>query len=68
MIPQHEIRRNENFHGVDPKELTKINKYFHFRDVLSDQKKELIEKDDVIFQYNFLDSIDLDPVKSKKIF
>ncbi len=67
MIQLHEIRKNENFHGLCPKELLCLSKYQHFRNVISKEKIENIEKDEVIFQFNFYDSLDQDPVKSNKI-
>jgi hypothetical protein len=65
MLPIHEVRRNENFHGLKPSELLNLNKFQHFRNVITKEKIELIEKDDVIFMFNFYDSLDQDPVKSK---
>jgi len=65
MLPLHEVRRNENFHGLSPNDLKDLNKFQHFRNVITKEKIELIEKDDVIFQFNFYDSLAQDPVKSK---
>ena len=68
MLPLHEIRRNENFHGLNPKDLTNLSKFQHFRNVITEDKKTLIEKEDIIFQFNFYDSLDQDPIKSIKYF
>jgi hypothetical protein len=66
MLPIHEVRRNENFHGLNPSDLIKLSKFQHFRNVITKEKIELIEKDDVIFMFNFYDSLDQDPVKSNQ--
>jgi radial spoke head protein 9 len=65
MLPIHEIRKNTNFQGLNPKDLLNLDKYMHLRNVITQEKMELIEKDDVIFRFDFLDSISKDAVKSK---
>jgi len=63
MLPIHEMRRNDNFQGLKNNDLGNLGKYMHFRDVMSQEKKEFIQRDDAIFSFNFLDSIDKDNVK-----
>jgi radial spoke head protein 9 len=53
----HEVQRNEAFKGLTREEAFKIEFYSHFRNVQSREKKEGLEKDDAIFQRNFLDDI-----------
>jgi len=60
LTPIHEVRRNENFKGLNSQELTAISKYQHFRNVQLQEKKEFIERDDALFYPNFLDSLDYD--------
>lgn len=64
MLPLHEVRKNENFRGLAPNELLNINKFQHFRNVITKEKIDQIETDDIIFRFNFYDSLDQDPVKS----
>jgi len=63
MLPIHEIRRNDNFLGLKSNELNNLSKFMHFRNVTTQVKKDLIEMDEAIFKFNFLDSLDLDDVK-----
>jgi radial spoke head protein 9 len=63
MLPIHEMRRNDNFQGLKSNEIGNLSKYMHFRDVMSQEKREFIQRDDAIFSFNFLDQIDKDTVK-----
>ena len=56
----HEVSRNEAFKGLSLDEAFKLNSYSHFRNVQSRDKKEGLEKDDAIFQRNFLDDVSVD--------
>lgn len=56
----HEIARNEAFRGLSLDQAFSIGSYSHFRNVQSKEKKEGLEKDDIIFQPNFLDDISAD--------
>ena len=60
LIPIHELRRNDNFKGLQKDELTDINKYSHFRQITQINKKLEIEKDDAIFRLDLLDDLDKD--------
>ena len=57
LIPVHELRRNDNFKGLQPEELTNICKYSHFRKLTQIDKIMNIEKDEAIFSFNFLDDL-----------
>jgi radial spoke head protein 9 len=56
----HEVHRNESFQGLSKAETFTLNYYSHFRKVQQKDKREGIEKEDAIFQKNFLDDITLD--------
>ncbi len=56
LTTDHEVRRNETFKGLDEFRAFDISSYQHFRNVLSQEKKEGLERDDAIFKPNFLDS------------
>jgi hypothetical protein len=64
LIPIHELRRNESFTGLKPEELRDLSKFHHFRPIRLPKNKELIESDEAIFRFDFLDSIEDDKVKS----
>ena len=55
LTPQHEVRRDESFKGLNIKQAFDLANYSHFRNVQQKDKKDNIEKDDAIFQKNFLD-------------
>ena len=63
LIPIHELRRNESFRGLAKEDLGDLSKYHHFRPITNCKNKELIETDDAIFRYDFLDNINEDEVK-----
>lgn len=63
LLPIHELRKNESFKGLRPEELTDLNKFHHFRNISDPEKKNIIESDEAIFRYDFLDSISNDAVK-----
>jgi radial spoke head protein 9 len=62
IIPCHELRRNETFRGLQQKDLKDISMYQHFRPISDPVKKEIVESDEAIFRFDFLDSISNDPV------
>ncbi len=49
--------------GLNSCDITKISKFLHFRPVQHKNKKDLIEMGEAIFNFNFLDSLDQDPIK-----
>ncbi len=61
VIPEHELRLNETFKGLPEKELKNLKMYHHFRPIT--QNKSIIESDDAIFRYDFLDCIENDKVR-----
>lgn len=63
LIPIHELRRNESFRGLKPSELKQFNKFHHFRPITNPINKEIVETDDAIFRFDFLDKIEDDVVK-----
>jgi radial spoke head protein 9 len=63
MTPLHEVRRNEGFKGLRGPSALELGSYLHFRPVLTKAKRELIDRDEGIFNHNFLDSISTDPLK-----
>ena len=52
--------RNEAFRGLPSQDIFKLNSYSHFRNAQQKEKKEALEKEDAIFQKNFLDDIMID--------
>ena len=56
----HETARNEAFRGLSLDAAFSLGSYSHFRNVQTKEKKEGLEKDDVIYQPNFLDDISVD--------
>ena len=63
LTTSHEVSRNEAFKGLPASEAFTLNHYSHFRNVQYPDKKDGLEKDDAIYQRNFLDdaSADLPP-------
>lgn len=57
------MRRNEGFKGLRGPAAFKLENYVHFRAVLSKEKRDLIDRDDGIFNPNFLDTLSSDPLK-----
>jgi hypothetical protein len=47
-------------------ELINKNKFLHFRPVQNKDKKDIINMGEANSNYNFLDSIDQDPIKGKE--
>lgn len=45
----HEVHRNEAFRGLTKQEAFNLANYSHFRNVLSKEKRESLEKDDAVF-------------------
>lgn len=62
LLPIHEIRKNDTFKGLKPEELLEISKFHYFRPITTKARKEIIESDEAIFRYDFLDCVDEDPV------
>ena len=60
LTTSHEIARNEAFKGLELEAAMSIASYSHFRNVQLKEKKEGLEKDDAIFQKNFLDDVAAD--------
>lgn len=61
--PIHEVRRNEGFKGLRGDAAFKLENYAHFRPAATKEKRELIDRDDGIFNNNFLDSLSSDNLK-----
>jgi len=63
MTPLREVRRNEGFKGLRGPQAVNLENYAHFRGVLSKEKRDLIDRDEGIFNHNFLDLVSSDPLK-----
>ncbi len=63
MNPLREVRRNEGFKGLRGPAATSLDNYVHFRSVLSKEKRDLIDRDEGIFNPQFLDLVSSDPLK-----
>ena len=63
MLPINEIRRNDLFEGLSSEDLDKPDKYFHFRPVECENKIDMINMGNAVFDYSFLDCISDDEIK-----
>lgn len=57
MTPNHEVARNESFHGLCKEESLNLNNYLHFRNVQTPKKKNDLNLPDAPFNQHFLESI-----------
>ena len=60
MTPMREVRRNEAFVGKNDSTMFELENFEHFRRVFSKDKKELLERDEGIYNPDFLDDIKID--------
>ena len=60
LTTSHEVARNEAFRGLSMPEAFNLSSYSHFRNVQTKEKKDGLERDDAIFQRNFLDDVTAD--------
>jgi len=60
MTAQHEVRRNEAFHGLSSDQSLNISSYVHFRNVLIDAKKAQLDLPSAPFDAHFLEAINSD--------
>jgi radial spoke head protein 9 len=67
LIPEHEIRLNKSFKGLNKDEIRDISKWMHFRRV-SECKRKIIEEDEAVFRNDIFDSIIDDKVKGSWSF
>jgi len=49
---------------LEPTRINDLNSYLHFRKVQNKEKQDLIERDEAITKFNFLDCIKDDQVKN----
>ena len=63
MTPLREVRRNEGFKGLRGPAALALESYVHFRNVLTKEKRDLIDRDEGIYNSQFLESIASDPLK-----
>jgi radial spoke head protein 9 len=63
MTPLHEVRKNEGFKGLRGPSAIELENFVHFRRVLTKEKRDLIDRDEGIFNHQFLDSLASDPLK-----
>ena len=60
LTEEHEVERNVAFRGLQGEECFKLSNYSHFRNVQDEDKKELLLRDDAVFQPDFLDEVSTD--------
>ena len=53
MLPINEMRRNDLFEGISTEDLDKKEKYVHFRQVESSEKKDKNAMDKAAFDFDF---------------
>ena len=63
MLPINEIRRNDLFEGLSSEEIGKLENYFHFRKIESQNKKDMIDMGKAVFDFSFLDCLCEDELK-----
>ena len=76
MLPINEIRRNDLFEGLTSEEIDndlfeglssdeigKLENYFHFRKIESQNKKDMIDMGKAVFDFSFLDCLSDDELK-----
>ena len=57
------MRRNDLFEGLSNNEIDKFEKYAHFRPVENQVKKDKIAMNKAVFDFDFLDTLNDEPVK-----
>lgn len=57
MTPIKEVRRNEAFKGLKKDQAFKLESYLHFRKPINKDRKEQLDRDEAIYNHNFLDEI-----------
>jgi hypothetical protein len=62
LLSIHEIRKNDTFKGLEPEELLDIKNFHYFRAITTQKRKKIIESDEAIFRFDFLDCVDEDSV------
>lgn len=60
LTEDHEVERNVAFRGLSGDKCFKLSTYSHFRNVQDEEKKELLLRDDAVFQPDFLDEVSSD--------
>lgn len=58
--PLKEVVHNEAFRGLSRDAAFDLGNWYHFRKVESDDKKDLIARDEAVYNDDFLDSVSLD--------
>ena len=64
MLPSNELRRDDNFNGLNSDTVGAVNSYCHFRKAQKPDKIELIEMGDAVFNSCFLDGLNEDTVQN----
>ena len=57
MTPEHEVRRNETFKGLEGNDALDLSNYLHFRNVQDLQKKADLDLPTAPFNPHFLESV-----------
>ena len=57
LTPSHEVRRAHGLPGLKGDQLADPSRYYHFRNVQTQEKKDKLEREDAVFMPDFLDSI-----------
>jgi radial spoke head protein 9 len=57
LTENHEVERNVSFKGLSAENCFTLNKYSHFRNVQSQEKKRALMEDDAVFAADFLDEV-----------
>jgi len=57
MTPIKEVRRNEAFKGLKKDNAFTLEAYQHFRKVIHREKRDKLDRDESVFNHDFLDEI-----------
>ena len=63
MTPDHQVRRNEAFSGLNSEDSACLSNYLHFRNVQTEEKKRALDEPTAPFNPRFLESAQDDQPK-----
>ena len=58
LLPNKELRLNDNFEGLTKEEVADLNMFCHFRKIRTQDKVESVLTGKAVFEFDFLDSVD----------
>lgn len=67
LLPNKELRLNDNFEGLTKEEIMDMKSFCLFRKIRTKEKYERVITGNVVFDFNFMDSVDNEVYWSKQI-